>query len=275
MSLSQSESRLSVGLAHPELVTTRSRHGLPSAVWFYLPVGTLGLLLAWWIASPESYGETIGTKEGPIEWVTVAFLFVAIAAGLDALRRRTLLPGSGVRTWILMVTAGAIYFCGEELSWGQHIFHWSTPEVFAAVNRQQETGLHNISGWFNEKPRGFVEMWALAGGVGGGLVSWLRRDPRGRELARMAAVVLAALHAAADRADRRPHAHPRPARQVPRRRRVCHRVGAHLPLPTERAAGDVLRAALPALPALDLAAPAEEGSAASHWPGRIGLRRRA
>lgn len=33
---------------------------------------------------------------------------------------------------------------GEEISWGQRIFGWSTPESLARVNYQQETNIHNL-----------------------------------------------------------------------------------------------------------------------------------
>lgn len=35
---------------------------------------------------------------------------------------------------------------GEEISWGQRIFSWKTPELFNEMNFQKETNLHNI--WF-------------------------------------------------------------------------------------------------------------------------------
>lgn len=34
---------------------------------------------------------------------------------------------------------------GEELSWGQRIFGWSTPESYAKINAQSETNLHNLA----------------------------------------------------------------------------------------------------------------------------------
>lgn len=33
---------------------------------------------------------------------------------------------------------------GEEISWGQRIFGWDTPEVMQRINSQQETNLHNL-----------------------------------------------------------------------------------------------------------------------------------
>jgi hypothetical protein len=35
---------------------------------------------------------------------------------------------------------------GEEISWGQRVFDWSTPESISELNAQNETNIHNI--WF-------------------------------------------------------------------------------------------------------------------------------
>lgn len=34
--------------------------------------------------------------------------------------------------------------CGEEISWGQRIFGWSTPETLMDMNAQNETNFHNL-----------------------------------------------------------------------------------------------------------------------------------
>ena len=38
----------------------------------------------------------------------------------------------------------------EEISWGQRIFGWSTPERLENLNAQQETNLHNIFVGYNQ-----------------------------------------------------------------------------------------------------------------------------
>ncbi|MHB1325197.1 MAG: hypothetical protein ACYC0L_03170 [Thermoleophilia bacterium] len=40
---------------------------------------------------------------------------------------------------------------GEEISWGQQIFHWDTPEFIKEINVQGETNIHNIR-VFSEAP---------------------------------------------------------------------------------------------------------------------------
>ncbi len=47
--------------------------------------------------------------------------------------------------WPLALAAVACFaIAGEELSWGQWIFHWDTPQALAEVNLQNETNLHNL-----------------------------------------------------------------------------------------------------------------------------------
>jgi hypothetical protein len=57
--------------------------------------------------------------------------------------------------------------CGEEISWGQRIFGWSTPESLMEMNAQQETNFHNI--WlfqsYNEdgSSKSFMELFLNMG----------------------------------------------------------------------------------------------------------------
>jgi hypothetical protein len=44
------------------------------------------------------------------------------------------------------LNAGIFLIIGEELSWGQRLFGWETPEALKAVNRQRETNIHSLEG---------------------------------------------------------------------------------------------------------------------------------
>lgn len=128
-----------------------------------------------------TYRAVFNGELGVVELATPAVLFLGIAFGFSALRYRQYLPGRLARVWIAMLTLGCVYFAGEELSWGQHVFGWGTPEYFAKVNDQQETNIHNISSWFDQKPRLLLELWVLIGGVIYPLV-WCRlRSPSRRQ----------------------------------------------------------------------------------------------
>ncbi len=46
----------------------------------------------------------------------------------------------------LCLNAGIFFMIGEELSWGQRIFGWTTPESIKVINRQHETNIHSLEG---------------------------------------------------------------------------------------------------------------------------------
>jgi hypothetical protein len=46
----------------------------------------------------------------------------------------------------VVLGCGLVFLVGEEMSWGQRVFGWTTPESMVAINKQEETNLHNIHG---------------------------------------------------------------------------------------------------------------------------------
>lgn len=135
--------------------------------WSWLPLGILAAIVVARYSMPaEAYRQYVeGREQGLVEWLTPVVLLPGIVYGLLILRLRASLPGFQSRLWLLMVTLGAIYMAGEEISWGQWLFHWDTPETYAAINKQSETNLHNSSTLFNQKPRLLLELWVLAGAI--------------------------------------------------------------------------------------------------------------
>lgn len=83
-----------------------------------------------------------------------------------------------VFTVSLIGALSCLYIAGEEMSWGQHFFHWNTPEYWAEVNRQEETNLHNTYAIFEKTPRSLLELSIAIGGLGVPLAAiffpWLR-----------------------------------------------------------------------------------------------------
>jgi hypothetical protein len=133
--------------------------------WFWLPFGlVVAQLIARHLLSDEQYWKYFGTESGVIELVTPVVLLPAIVIGIKLmLNMRQYLPTNNSRIWMGMVTLGAFYMAGEEVSWGQWLFYWDTPETFSAINDQNETNLHNTSSLFDQKPRLLLELWVLAG----------------------------------------------------------------------------------------------------------------
>ena len=114
---------------------------LGRTIFYLCPLLSLLLLGTYFI--DERIVAQLGREDSVVEWVTfICFLAGGIAAGLCArffFRSKQRLYG----VVFLMVCLMAIFIAGEEISWGQRIFGWQTPEALAELNRQGETNLHN------------------------------------------------------------------------------------------------------------------------------------
>ena len=55
----------------------------------------------------------------------------------------------GLRRNIIFLLFGILFiiFAGEEISWGQRILNFTTPEYWSLLNRQGELTLHNLNFW--------------------------------------------------------------------------------------------------------------------------------
>ena len=108
----------------------------------------------------KDHDEEAGISEHVVWSIQIPGIFLAFLASVKYSR---LLP-KNAKVWLLMWALACIYFAGEEASWGQWYFHWDTPESFRQLNDQQETNLHNVSSWFDQKPRFVVESWIFLAG---------------------------------------------------------------------------------------------------------------
>lgn len=135
-----------------------------------LPWLLLGAILQARTALPvQQFRDRFMGELGPIELGTVIILLGALGVGVVAWRRQR---DRALKLWLAAVVAGCVYFAGEELSWGQHLVGWSTPERLAALNDQGETNLHNISSWLDQKPRLALELWILTGVIHAAWLWW-------------------------------------------------------------------------------------------------------
>jgi len=88
--------------------------------------------------------EAYVQEDGIVEWLTVLGLLlgciVCVTRFFKLLKKRT--------AWFLIVTFGLalllFFAAGEEISWGQRIFHIKSSEFFKERNSQGETNLHNL-----------------------------------------------------------------------------------------------------------------------------------
>ncbi len=171
-----------------ELMTSRQESRLPRWAWLWLPIGIAVVIAAARILDPSHAGDfptepgdpgfiyVVGFESeiGLIENGTVVLFLIGTLFGLAAWRRRAQLPNPLLGWWILGLSALGFLAAGEECSWGQVYFTWSTPDWLAKVNNQQETNLHNISGWFDQKPRALFSLWVLAAGLVWPVIAWRR-----------------------------------------------------------------------------------------------------
>ena len=103
---------------------------------------------------------------GLIENLTVLVLIPGIIAGAYTFfKYRKSFSTWLIPYWLLMWTLACFYFAGEEISWGQWLFEWETPQSISQLNDQNETNFHNMSTWLDQKPRTLVELWIFLTGL--------------------------------------------------------------------------------------------------------------
>ncbi len=115
-------------------------------------------------------------EPGILEHLQAAILFVCLLIDGWLWRR----SAGGLRIWLGLIFVALFFILGEEISWGQQMFGWGTPQWFARHNVQDETNLHNSTWLLNQLPRNVLRAAILFGGGFYPVVRrFLRRDPPG------------------------------------------------------------------------------------------------
>ena len=89
-----------------------------------------------WFTTEDGFAET---------WQVIFYLlslFMSLIAAFRYWRRGEKMIG----ILYFGLSGALIFLIGEEISWGQRFFGWETAESFAAINKQEETNLHNVYG---------------------------------------------------------------------------------------------------------------------------------
>jgi hypothetical protein len=107
------------------IITTIVVLGLSYSVYFFLDEATIA---------------SLGDEDHFFEWMTsLCFLFCSGIFLYIAIKKKNL---------ILLLFAIAFFVgFGEEISWGQRIFNFKTPEKLLEINQQEEFNFHNIMTW--------------------------------------------------------------------------------------------------------------------------------
>lgn len=148
----------------------KQRQDLPTWLYLWLPLGMLLVPYGLTIGSPSLAEAYFAKERGLAENLTAVWLFIALYFSLKcvAIHGQSGLTGRArwlLRSWLIAYLLGVLYFLGEEISWGQHLFDWETPDFWARINDQQETNLHNTFGIFDQVPRALVTLFIIFGGL--------------------------------------------------------------------------------------------------------------
>jgi len=142
--------------------------------WLGFPVLVAISLFALHWYNPEYYvQEVLPEHRGWLEISHFVFPFTGLVLCLRMLWKHN------VRSWPLLMAAiivfalACFYIAGEEESWGQHAFRWTTPEAWERLNRQNETNLHNTSYYLNQLPQSLLQFAIVIGGIILPIVRWL------------------------------------------------------------------------------------------------------
>ncbi len=136
---------------------------------FFLAVVLPALILILQIGAERALSypqkEWLLSENGPHEFAQFLVLMGGAIVAASTLIRMDRRRDRMLTFWIGLALVCCLYVGGEEISWGQHIFFWETPETWAQVNDQNETNLHNTSAWFDQKPRLILEIGVILGGI--------------------------------------------------------------------------------------------------------------
>jgi hypothetical protein len=107
------------------------------ALFLALCAGLTGIALV----TPDSFVHLF-REDGPFENATaICYALSAVACIALAVRAR---GRTGLRVWLALLALLFIVVGGEEISWGQRLLGFGTPEGLAEINVQEEFTLHNI-----------------------------------------------------------------------------------------------------------------------------------
>lgn len=95
----------------------------------------------------EFFEQTLTSTGGQIQWLTIATLL--FASIMCFYRASILKPFRGGVFATCSVLMGIVFliFALDEMSWGQIIFHFETPDIFKARNSHAEMNLRHLVIW--------------------------------------------------------------------------------------------------------------------------------
>jgi len=136
-----------------------------SILWLWIPLCFIVMQAVLEVILPADILVTMHNENGTHEILQFLIMAFAFGLGVQILAKGRRDISAPLKLWVGLATLCSLYVAGEEISWGQHIFEWATPEAWHTINDQQETNLHNTSSWFDQKPRLILLIGSIVGGV--------------------------------------------------------------------------------------------------------------
>ena len=99
------------------------------------------------------YNPLFWEENGIVEFAQVIILLLSIIILTRYIKSHLKNLEKFFQIILCMYLIGLIYYFLEEISYGQHLFFWLTPDFFSQLNSQNETNFHNMSNLLNELPR--------------------------------------------------------------------------------------------------------------------------
>jgi hypothetical protein len=158
-------------LLHP-IVALQDSDSLPPDRhdWKFLLAALAVLVFAvfsHWVLVTNMDTDWLEGEDGISEWWSVATYLVASRLAGAAAWALWSTRHTKLRYFYLVMAVAFLLGGMEEISWGQRLFGWGTPEAFSDINFQDETTIHNVN--FANNVIFEALFWGSALGMIGGL----------------------------------------------------------------------------------------------------------
>ena len=121
-------------------------HIIKFGIFLFPLIFTILVIVLKW-THPWRYKMLIWQEDSPGENLTAIFYFLSflISYSISVCFYKT---GSKLQSLPYFILTGCLFFIGmEEISWGQRIIDFATPEIFEKYNYQDEMNIHNLNGF--------------------------------------------------------------------------------------------------------------------------------
>src|SRR5262245_61454172 len=114
--------------------------------WLAIPVLLAVFVIGVWQQDPDWYLQrVIPEGYGILEFSQFAIILAAFALAVRLLFKPFVRRRPFVFAVTLIAALSSLYTAGEEVSWGQHFFHWNTPDYWAEGDSQADAHPHNTN----------------------------------------------------------------------------------------------------------------------------------